>query len=287
MEVVDTHQHIGDLSDALGDFEAHETKFGPQEELAGRVRALQAAGVDWAIIQPAHSYLRAEGIKDTMRVNDAVAAYRQRDPAHFPLALGTVEPLHGERSLAEIDRCKHELRLDGLSWHHRLQGCYIDNKWMRPILRRMADLGMVPVIHTNAESKLEAPWRLQRLAEEFPELTFIALDAFYSYEQTLEVLHIAEHTPNILWDVGGPMGWASIEAWVQRHGSAQFTFSTGASYAATRSGGGGRSRLLETILRSSLSEQDKANILSGNVRRLFRLPPELPASKLKPVQPDP
>jgi predicted TIM-barrel fold metal-dependent hydrolase len=149
---------------------------------------------------------------------------------------------------------------------------------MRPILRRMADLGMTPIIHTNAESKLEAPWRLQKLAYEFPELTFIALDAFYSYEQSLEVLHIAERTPNILWDVGGPMGWGAIEAWARRHGSEKFTFSTGQSYASTRTGGG-RSRLLQTIVNCSLSEDDKANILSRNVRRAFKLPPQGPVPK--------
>ncbi len=123
---------------------------------------------------------------------------------------------------------------------------------------------------------MEAPWRLQVLAQEFPQLTFIALDAFFSYEQSLEALHLAERTPNILWDVGGPMGWPSIEAWAKRNGSDKFTFSTGQSYASTRTGGGGRSGLLETILRSSLSEEDKASILSRNVRRAFKLPPEGP-----------
>ncbi|MBI3742918.1 MAG: amidohydrolase family protein [Chloroflexi bacterium] len=268
MEVVDAHQHIGDLADALGDFEAHETKQSVEEEAQGRVRALDAGGVDWAIIQPAHAYLKPDGIKDTMRINDGIAAYRRFAPTRFRMALGTVEPLHGERTMEEVDRCKRELKLDGLSWHHRLQGCYIDNKWMRPILRRMADLKMVPLIHTNAESKLEAPWRLQRLAYEFPEHTFIALDAFYSYEQSMEVLFIAERTPNILWDVGGPTGWAQVAAWIPKHGSEKFTFSAGISYAAMRKPG--RSRLLDSILKSpGLTDDDKANILSRNVRKAF------------------
>jgi hypothetical protein len=46
--------------------------------------------------------------KDTMRSNDTVAAYRRRDPERFPVACGTVEPLHGARSLGEIERMKHE-----------------------------------------------------------------------------------------------------------------------------------------------------------------------------------
>ena len=272
MEVIDTHQHIGDLSDALGDFEAHTLTLSPDEEFANRVETLKAAGIDWAVIQPAHSYLRTNGIKDTMAVNDAVAAYRERDPQHFPIALGTVEPSHGERSLEEIDRCKHELGFSGMSWHHRFQGCFIDNKWMRPILRRMADLEMTPVIHTNSESKLEASWRLQKLAFEFPELTFLSLDAFFSYEEGLAALHLAERTPNIMWDAGGPMGWGSIEAWVRNNGSEKITFSSGLSYAANR--GSGRPRLLNAILRSSLSDDDKANILGRNTRRLFRMPPK-------------
>lgn len=272
MEVIDTHQHIGDLSDALGDFEAHTLTLSPDEEFTNRVETLKGAGIDWTVIQPAHSYLRVNGIKDTMAVNDAVAAYRKRDPEHFPIALGTVEPSHGERSLEEIDRCKHELGLNGMSWHHRFQGCFIDNKWMRPILRRMADLEMTPVIHTNSESKLEASWRLQKLAFEFPELTFLSLDAFFSYEEGLAALHLAERTPNIMWDVGGPGGWGPIEAWVRNNGSEKITFSSGLSYAATR--GSGRPRLLNAILRSSLSDDDKANILGRNTRRLFRMPPK-------------
>ena len=89
-----------------------------------------------------------------------------------------------------------------MSWHHRFQGCFIDNKWMWPILRRVADLKLVPFVHASAESNLESPWRLQRLALEFPEITFVALDAFFSYERTQEVMHLAERTPNIIWDAG-------------------------------------------------------------------------------------
>ena len=129
MLIVDCHMHIGDLSAALADGASHAITMSVEEERAQRVVRLADSGADWAIIQPAHSYLRPDGIKDTMRVNDGMAEYRAGDPKHFPVALGTVEPLHGERSLEEIDRCKHELGLDGLSWHPRLQGVFLDNPW--------------------------------------------------------------------------------------------------------------------------------------------------------------
>src|SRR5207249_4467381 len=118
-----------------------------------------------------------DGIQATMRSNDTVAEYRQRDRQRFPVAAGIVEPLHGDRSLAELERIKHELGLEGVVWHNRFQGVAVDHPYMRPLLKKVSELGLVPFIHTNAESNMEAAWRLERLAHEFPELTFVALDA--------------------------------------------------------------------------------------------------------------
>ena len=269
MEIIDAHQHIGDLGSAMGDFQVFDKKgAGLEEDLRLRVKLMKELDISWAVVQPAHGYLKPDGIKDTMRVNDSVAAFRKMDPQHFPIAMGTVEPMHGERSMPEIDRCKFELKLDGLSWHHRFQGCFIDNKWMRPILRRMAELTMVPFIHTLPQEELEAPWRVEKLAREFPELTFVALDAFSLYEGRLLAFHITEKTPNILWDLSGLHSWVSLETWIKNNGHAdRFVFSAEATYAATTTGR--RPPLLDHILECGLSDADKANILGKNIRRLF------------------
>jgi predicted TIM-barrel fold metal-dependent hydrolase len=275
-EIADAHQHVGDLSEALGAWPG--APHTPEQERAARAAAMQSLGIGWAAIQPAHSYLKPDGIRDTRRVNDGIAAYRKADPRRFPIALGTVEPSHGERSLAEIERGAHELGLDGFSWHHRLQGGFIDSPWMRPYLARMAELGLVPVIHTNAESRLEAPWRLQRLAYEFPQLRFLALDAFFSYEQSTEVLFLAERTPNIVWDLGGPSAaglFPLIESAVRSLGSERFCFSANLSYAGIASSR--PPELLERILESGLSREHKANLLAGSLRRLFPRAPAPPA----------
>ena len=66
--------------------------------------------VDQAIVIPSHAYLRPDGIADTRRVNDHIAAYREHDPKRFPAALGIVEPLYGARGLEEIDRLADEGR---------------------------------------------------------------------------------------------------------------------------------------------------------------------------------
>jgi hypothetical protein len=142
---------------------------------------------------------------------------------------------------------------------------------MRPYLRRMSERGLVPGVHTNAESKLEAPWQLQKLAFEFPELTFVAYDAFFSYEQTTETLFLAEHTPNIVWDLGGPFGaslFYLIEPVIQALGAERFCFSADMSYVASMKPG--PPPLLLAIEASALPEADKALLLGGSIERLFR-----------------
>lgn len=263
--IVDAHQHVGGLADVLS-YDGREPAGEPtvEEDTARRVAYMDAQGIAWAVLQPSHGYARPDGIADTMRVNDRMAEYRAYAEGRFRV-LGTTEPLHGERGLAEIDRVA-ELGLDGLAWHHRFQGCYIDSRWMWPTLRRMADLGLVPLVHVNAESSMEAHWRLQRLALDFPELTFLAMDGLWSYERARHVLVTAGTTPNIVWDIGGPSHYVSVEEWVEQNGSATICFSMGSAYG---DGAAAKPALLQQIEQAAISDADRANILGGNVARLF------------------
>ena len=161
MEIFDIHHHLGSLTGGSLQEEA-----GWQDrDYDNRVRIMESNGVTMSAILAATGYIQADGIKDTMRSNDTVAAYRKRDPKRFPVACGTVEPLHGTRSLSELERMKHELHLEGVVWHNRFQGVAIDHQLMRPLLKKVSELGLLPIIHTNAESNMEAVWRLERLAE--------------------------------------------------------------------------------------------------------------------------
>ncbi len=264
-EIVDAHQHVGGLGDALS-----RTGYpvGTDRDVASdvalRTAAMDGAGVDWAVLQPSHGYLKADGILDTMRLNDRMMQYKQLAPSRFRAVLGTVEPMHGERSLPEIDRCK-QMGLDGIAWHHRFQGCFIDSPWMWPILERMQENGLVPLIHVNVESSLESHWRLQRLARDFPDMTFIAMDGLWSYERCRNVLYTASDTPNIVWDFGGPVLSTSIEEWIAHNGSQTVCFSADLAYG----GNGERPKLLDAILGARIDEADRANVIGGNMRRAF------------------
>jgi uncharacterized protein len=264
MEIFDVHHHLGSLSGgSLQEGQGWEDK-----DYANRVRIMAANGVTQAAILAATGYIQAEGIKDTMRSNDTVAAYRKRDPKRFPAACGTVEPLHGARSLGELERIKNELGLEGVVWHHRFQGMAIDHALMRPLLKKVSELGLVPLIHTNAESNLEAVWRLERLALEFPELTFLSMDALTTNTNSQLALDIAKRTPNILFDTAHVRGPAYVKSFVEAVGSHRLVFgslfySQPASYEHCAT--------LEEVKAAKISEADMANILALNAKRLFKL----------------
>ncbi len=276
MEIFDIHHHLGSLTGGS----LQEEPGWQDRDYSNRVRIMEANGVTHSAILTATGYIQADGIKDTMRSNDTVAAYRKRDPKRFPVACGTVEPLHGTRSLGELERIKHELQMEGVVWHNRFQGVAVDHQLMRPLLKKVSELGLVPLVHTNAESNLEAVWRLERLALEFPELTFVAMDALTTNTNSQLALDIAKRTPNILFDTAHVRGAGYVFDTAHVRGSAyvrQFVEVVGShrlafgslfySYPASYE----HCATLEEVKAAKISEEDKANILSLNVKKLFRL----------------
>jgi predicted TIM-barrel fold metal-dependent hydrolase len=228
---------------------------------------MDALEIRWAVLQPSHGYLRADGLAATMEMNDRMARYQAYAHDRF-WVLGTTEPMHGARGVDEVDRL-HQLGLRGVAWHHRFQGCYIDSRWMWPTLTRMSELGLVPLVHANAESSLEAHWRLQRLAQDYPGLTFLAMDALWTYERARHAMITASITPNVIWDMGGPACYISAEEWVERNGSTTLCFSSGSSYGP--SGRVAKPPLLVQLEAAAISDEDRGNILGGNVARAFNL----------------
>ena len=264
MEIFDIHHHLG----ALTGGSLQEGDGWEERDYANRVRIMDTNGVTRAAILAATGYIQADGIKDTMRCNDTVAAYRKRDRTRFPVACGIVEPLHGARSFDELERMKHQLGLDGVVWHSRFQGVAVDHSLMRPLLRKVSELGLVPLVHTNAESNLEAVWRLERLALEFPELTFVSMDALTTNTNSQLALDIAKRTPNILFDTAHVRGPAYVRQFVEAVGSERLIFgslfySHPASYEHCAT--------LNEIKAAKISDQDLANILALNAKRLFKL----------------
>jgi predicted TIM-barrel fold metal-dependent hydrolase len=129
-------------------------------------------------------------------------------------------------------------------------------------------LKLVPLIHTNAESNLEAVWRLERLALEFPELTLVSLDALTTNTNSQLALDIAKRTPNILFDTAHVRGPAYVRQFVEAVGSHRLIFgslfySHPASYEHCST--------IDEIKAATIGEDDKEKIFSRNAKKLFGL----------------
>lgn len=266
--IFDVHHHFGGASfggQASGSWNI-------DEDCAARTRSMDHFGYRFAGLMPSLQYPRPNGHADTQQINNLMAEYRGRHRDRFPIAMGTVEPLFGvENGVAEIERLATELKLDAVVWHHRFQGCALVHSTMGPFLRKLAEHRLPAFVHIIAESGLEAPWGLEILAEQHPDVTFVALDAFSSGTNFRFLLGIAKRCPNVLVETAGLGGHGRpITDFVERFGSERVIFGTDLylnppSYYHSNS-------LYQVIEAPSLTDQDKRNILWENARKLFKLP---------------
>jgi len=250
--VFDVHAHIGDLA-------ASRTA----------IALMDRSGISAGVAMLDHAYEWPNGIADTRRVNDQVAALRQRLPERLPVALGTLEPFHGQDAgLAEIERIVTELHLDGLVWDHHAQGTGIDDQRMVAFVQELARRGLPAFIHANALDMRESPAHIESLAQRVPEARIVALGALSALQRESELRRIAEGCPNLVFDTTVTLPIGPIERYVGIVGAERLVFGTdmyaNPTWASTTP------PVLDNILRSEhLSDQDKRRIVWDNAARLF------------------
>jgi hypothetical protein len=109
------------------------------------------------------------------------------------------------------------------------------------------------------------------MAEEFPAMTFVALAALATREDTEQASQIAKRRKNILFDTG-PIVFdreIGIERFVKRFGSDRVLF--GSDLYAMQPSYRKPTTTLEVIRNSQITKEEKANILRHNAVKLFRL----------------
>ncbi len=261
LHVVDAHHHVSGPRPLDGDPRPAD------EDIDARLGVMDALGVAQAILLGDHRYLRPDGIVDTRLVNDALAAYRDRRPDRFPAAIGIVEPLFGDRGFAELQRARDELGLRGITFHTKFQGVAVDSPWVRRYLERMGELGLVPFVHALGEAPSESLWRIAQVAADMPDLTMLVLDVLSTNEQAEHVSRVADAHPNLVFDTGLARGLGYVEMLVTRCGAGRVVYGSDL-YASTPRH---TASMLPGLRSSDLSDDDKAAVLGGNIRRLLGL----------------
>lgn len=264
----DLHHHVGSL-EMVAQAGERRSAGDPDEDARIRLAFMDSHGIEQALLMPANGYPAPNGIADTRRVNNAMALYRDRHPDRFPAALGTVSPLEGDGSLDEIDRCITELGMRGIVWHHRFQGTAIDHPRMNLLLERLQRYSVPAFIHIIADSNLESPWKLEMIADRFPELTFVALDGFSSPDHAHWMPYLASKHPNIVFDTGVMVPVSHmVENFVRTVGPERLLLGTD-FYSSPKLFS--HPFPVYELLASDISDDDCRKILGGNARELLKL----------------
>jgi uncharacterized protein len=272
--VLDLHQHVGALVVHADGNDVAATREGDQKQRRAMMRRF---GVTQAALAPSLQYERPDGWRDTCVLNDAVAAYRDSDPEWFPLAFGTVDLLSGAANCrAELNRIATDLSMAGVMWHHRYQGMFLDDRRMHPLLETAGELGLTVAVHLFADSAMEAPDALERLALAHPDLTILTLDAFTAFAQIKALLPILVRCPNLVLDTAGvfPLG-RLVDIVVDAIGSDRLVF--GSDMYASPKMWNYPAGLLEVCTSEQLDAAQKADILYDNAAALFGLKPSATA----------
>ena len=271
-DVLDAHHHYGDLTEwggalptatPIGEITSEEYH---RIELETRLAAMDEQSVHQAVIIGSHSYLRPEGLADTRRVNDGVAAYCKRHPNRFPAGVGIAEPLYGEAGLPEIERVRSELGLVGISFHVRFQGVSMDGPWVHRYVERILDVGLVPYLHAIADSPENALWKVETLAAAFPGARMVVLDGFSNYEQTREILHLAGRQPGLVFDTSLAYSFDVIRPLIREHGIERVVFGTDVYSMVPKA-----INVLDGILDCDLDDKAKSAVLGGTLRGILGL----------------
>ena len=149
-------------------------------------------------------------------------------------------------------------------------GVQVDDKFMRPLLKEVGRLGLIPFVHVGLKP-YESLAKLEVLAEEFPSITFVALAALARLDDADDALQVGRRQKNILFDTG-PIVWAGdigVGRFVKQVGADRLLF--GSDNYGLSSHPYHNSASLENVRSVVITEEERDKILFRNARNLFRL----------------
>lgn len=219
----------------------------------------------------------AETATNRPRVSNELVAQACADFPKAFVGFGSVDPLKGERAVAELDNISF-MELKGVKLHPSLQAFAPDDERYWPLYERCEELGLAILFHTGTSGigagqpggqgiRLDyaRPIRLDAVAASFPNLNIIA--AHFGYPWHVELLAMALHKTNIYIDISG---WAPryIPAEVLRDmkGRLQDQFVFGSDYPFIQP-----ERCLEELATIEIPEPALQKLLVGNGKRLLGL----------------
>ncbi|MGX9349264.1 MULTISPECIES: amidohydrolase family protein [unclassified Microbacterium] len=250
---IDVHAHIGrTVANGIGQ---------SVDELIAR---MDRAGISEALPSPAAADRQVDGIADTRRMNDLVAAAVAEHPERFPAGLGLVEVRHEEHAVHELVRIIDDLGLAGISVHPTLEGYYLDTPLrVDPLWEVLDDRGALCLMHSSPDpGSGEAPAAVRSVVSRFPRVTTFLGHAFLTPDQKSASIEIVREFPHVYFDVAYQSDPAMTASLVEEVGSEKVVFGTDTPFFDS-------ALVRQSVLDAEISEQAKDDVLYANVQRIL------------------
>jgi uncharacterized protein len=244
--VIDVHAHVG-----------HTLATNIGQTYADYLRTMDALNIQQAIISPAAGGRQAEGIQDTMRENDTIAAAMQGHPNRFPVGLAGLEPRHQEKAVAELDRAVSQLGLHGMVFHAVFSGFFVGTgNVLDPIFDLANDFGALCLMHSTPDA-MASPEAIGALAARYRRVTIIMGHPLFTPNQRAGAIAAVKAQDNLYLDLSYQDDPTNAEVTVHALGAERVLFGSDAPYydpAAT----------IRSIEEARISDEAKERVLYGN-----------------------
>ncbi len=226
---------------------------------------MDRAGVDKALI-----WLKPPYNKDIAPENAAVAAAMRAHPDRL-LGVGWANPLLGKQSTLEtIRRCFEEYGFYGIKFNGAQDNYVIDDASVLPFIEAAAAYGKPIAFHIGADFYENThPYRLGNIAGRFPETPFLMVHMGGAALPPLDraAIETAQQHANITL-IGSAVPERSVLRAIQTLGAQRICFGSDSPFRLMHV----QLAMYRALLRD-LPETDQAQILGGNLARLFQINP--------------
>ena len=199
--------------------------------------------------------LKAAQYNFTAGNDETLALCRAHDNLH-PVAV--VDPRQYPDCMAEVERCARAGH-GAFRFLREVQGWAIANQGFRRLLQAVAQTGLPAIVHAPDSGDATA---LLNIAGGWDTPIVLAAISYATLSEALAVLSVA---PNLYLEAHRLTLPGQVEVIVESVGAGRLMYGSWAPMHAQRPS-------LDMVRLSEISEREKALILGGTARRVFRLP---------------
>jgi predicted TIM-barrel fold metal-dependent hydrolase len=251
--IIDADAHITPTSEGIG-----------IDEL---IRRMEKSGIDKAL-----TWLQPPYMRDLEEPNSYVYEAATQYPDKI-LGFGWADPHFGVESAKDtVKRCINEYGFYGVKLNGAQNSFYIDDPEISlPVVEEIAKLGKLLALHVGADGYEHThPFRVAKIAERYPELQILVVHmggvAFADLSDA--TIEVAEQYGNLTL-IGSAVRTIPILKAIRTLGSSKVCFGSDTPFELMHVEVAKYKALLEG--EEELSDEDKHNIMAGNMIRLLGL----------------